>query len=171
MQNITPNNIFLSPNNNSNLQLIKYKKMKKLLFLLSITFLLSCSSDDEPAQDSSQTFLEKLDGSGFVDSSGEEYNYFYNSTGIFMKVAETDEDPNFCISLKVGSQTLQGDSISVEILQNNSTTLMVEIDYDGDDIEVVTYTALANGKISANYDGDSTEIFSPTSITFNSLCN
>jgi hypothetical protein len=50
---------------------------------------------------------------------------------------------------------------------------MIEIDYDDpdDDIEVITYTALANGNISADYDGDSTEIFSSTSITFNSLCN
>ena len=50
---------------------------------------------------------------------------------------------------------------------------MIEIDYDDpdDDIEVITYTALANGNISADYDGDSNEIFSSTSITFNSLCN
>jgi hypothetical protein len=147
--------------------------MKKLLLLLSITFLLSCSSDDEPAQDSTQTFLEKFDGSGFVDSLAEEYVYFYNSTGVFMKSVETDEDPNFCMSIKVGDQTIGGDSLRIEILQNNSTTLMIEIDYDDpdDDIEVITYTALANGNISADYDGDSTEIFSSTSITFNSLCN
>ena len=148
--------------------------MKKLLLLISITFLLSCSSDDEPAQDSSQTFLEKLDGSGFVDSRGEEYNYFYNSTDVIMKFVEIESpDFKFCAQLKIGDQTLDGDSFKVEILQNNSTTLMIEIDYDSpdDDIEVITYTALANGKISANYDGDSTEIFSPTSITFNSLCN
>ena len=147
--------------------------MKKLLLLLSFTFLLSCSSDDEAAQDSSQTFLEKFNGSGFVDSLGEEYNYFYNSTGIFMKFVETDEDPNDCASLKIGDQTLFGESLSIDILQNNSTTLMIEIDYASpdDDIEVITYTALGNGNISADYDGDSTEIFSPTSITFNSLCN
>jgi hypothetical protein len=135
--------------------------------------LLSCSSDDEPAQNSSQTFLEKFDGSGFVDPLGEQYGYFYNSTGVFMKTVETDEDPNFCISIKVGAQTIGGESLSIEILQNNSTTLMIEIDYDSpdDDIEVITYTALANGNISIDYDGDSTEIVSPTSITFNSLCN
>jgi hypothetical protein len=76
------------------------------------------------------------------------------------------------MSIKVGDQTIGGESLSIEILQNNSTTLMIEIDYDSyDDIEVITYTALANGNISADYDGDSTEIFSSTSITFNSLCN
>ena len=150
--------------------------MKKLLLFLSISFLVSCSSDDaEPVQESSQTFLEKFNGSGFVDSQGEDYVYFYNSTGIFMKFAEIDPvEGNFCASLKIGSQALDGDAIIVDILQNNSTTLIVEIDYKNsvDDKQVITYTILANGNISIeDNDGDSNTIGLPTNITYSSLCN
>jgi hypothetical protein len=50
--------------------------MKKLLFLFTALLFISCSSDEN--EESTQTFLEKYDGVGFINND-DEMVYFFNS--------------------------------------------------------------------------------------------
>ena len=116
--------------------------MKKLLFLFTTLLLISCSSDEN--EESTQTFLEKYDGVGFLHAMtqqdldtglygdyaavGDEDGYFFSNTvgNEIMYVLE-DSDVWYCdIDISGGGID---DNATIEIIEN-SATLVVKITED-----------------------------------------
>ena len=102
--------------------------MEKILFLLIGLTVISCSgSDDGDVVNSSepQTFLEKYDGTSWRNNETEivtfiNGTYFYNFVNTDL-VGEV-----YCLKIKEGSQTLEGDEIKFIITKNDPNEFIME---------------------------------------------
>ena len=125
--------------------------MKKFIPVLSILFiLLACSKDDTNQQNAegAQTFLERVDGQGFVftQTYGEDYFYFSNSSA-FLKVIDVENDYTKCSELEEGSILLYGDEGEVRIVTNTYDALLIEIDWRDVGLEQFEFTLNDTGNI------------------------
>ena len=72
-----------------------------------------------------QTFLERYNGLGFADD--EEY-FFFNNDNIFIKyIFLSNENGNECSELKEGTNTVDGETLSLRIVTNSYNRLKIEI--------------------------------------------
>ena len=128
--------------------------MKKLLFLFTTLLLISCSSDEN--EESTQTFLEKYDGVGFLyamtqqdldtvnygGSVGDENGYFFSNTvGNEVIYVEEDDGVWYCdVDIAGGGIDDNG---TVEIIEN-SATLVVKITQDDGYSWTITFSVSDN---------------------------
>ena len=167
--------------------------MKKLLFLFTALLFISCSSedsDDSVVEDNTtntdgnssgdnsgetQTFLEKYDGYGFRgEFDGDtEYFYFYDAD-VFLGFVAQNSYCTVCLSPQEGTNTFDGEDGEMKILTNDSQSLLIEITYEGGDVETLQFVVDSSGNnLTVTFDGDAndTATYVKTSTSFSSLCD
>ena len=152
--------------------------MKKHLLLLFSLIIIACSKDDDSDNIS---FLEKYDGLGFVytDDYYSDYVFFSNSNNFVTFVEDEYGDGNdtYCFSLREGNNTEDGFDYSVSIVTNNSSRLVINIDYVDDGqyyTDIIEYTVSSDGNtLTEMYDDDPSDVdtYRRTTTTLASLCN
>ena len=137
--------------------------MKKLLFLFTTILLISCSSDDsDENEESTQTFLEKYDGVGFLyaitqqdldtgnygGAVGDEDGYFFSNTvGNEVMYVLEDSGVWYCdIDINGGGID---DNATIEIIEN-SATLVVKITED-DGYSISLTFSVSDNILSVNH--------------------
>ena len=125
--------------------------------------------DDSAEQ---QTFLERYNGLGFADD--EEY-FFFNNDNIFIKyIFLSNENGNECSELKEGTNTVDGETLSLRIVTNSYNRLKIEITEDGE-IRNIEFVSTADGNSLQVYDDDDGDnegyyVLNKTTESFESLC-
>ena len=153
--------------------------MKKLLLLTTLFLAFACSKDDGENNEENQTFLEKYDGFGYENDG--DYFYFSDST-IFLRYVDVDVDGEtygtYCEEIREGQQTVDGIFYEISILNNDSSSLLIEVLIDIDEPELYRetqeFTVDSTGNtLTLMYDGDpnDSETYTKTSTTFEFLCN
>jgi hypothetical protein len=122
--------------------------MKKLIYLLSITFLLlqSCSSDSVSSDDTTNTFLKKYDGTTWMWEDGYgyiQYFKFNNTTKNPFTLYQSDySEPNACLTVINVSSLNQ-----FNVTENSSNKVVVQI---GNSADYSFYTfELKNGVMTS----------------------
>ena len=154
--------------------------MKKYLLILFSLALIACSKDDDSDNIS---FLEKYDGLGFVstdDYYDDDYSYyvfFSNSNNFITFVDDEDGYDTYCYSLREGTMSDFDDDIDVSIVTNNSSRLVINIDYVDDGqyyTDIIEYSVSSDGNtLTEMYDDDPSDVdtYRRTTTTLSSLCN
>ena len=150
--------------------------MKKYLLLLFSLVLIACSKDDDSDNIS---FLEKYDGLGFVytDDYYSDYVFFSNSNNFITFVEEGDDFDTYCFSIREGNNTDDGFDYGVSIEVNNSSRLVLNIDYVEEGqyyTDIIEYSVSSDGNtLTEMYDDDPSDVdtFRRTTTTLASLCN
>ena len=153
--------------------------MKKLLLLSTLFLALSCTGETEESQEEA-LFLEINDGKGFVYSTeySDNHIFFYDSD-IFLKevLVSYPELNSYCTTMKEGANS--GDAYSspdfnAEIMGHEKNGLDVQTSYTDVDENTTVYTQTAyiqDGNNIVVLVGGILKTYSPTSITYASLCN
>ena len=151
--------------------------MKKHLLLLFSLIIIACSKDDDSDNIS---FLEKYDGFGYVstdDIDDSYYVFFSNSNNFITFVEDGDGFDTYCYSFREGNNTEDGFDYSVSIEVNNSSRLVVNIDYVDDGqyyTDILEYSVSSDGNtLTEMYDDDPSDVdtYRRTTTTLAPLCN
>ena len=150
--------------------------MKEYLLLLFSLALIACSKDDDS---DNITFLEKYDGFGYVYTEYDDsyYVFFSNSDNFINFVEEGDGFDTYCYSIREGIMTEDGSDIGISIAVNNSSRLVVNIDYVEEGqyyTDILEYSVSSDGNtLTEMYDDDPNDVatYRRTTTTLSSLCN
>jgi len=163
--------------------IITYKNVLKFSSIFILMFFYSCTSDDIVSDNPSSNdkdFLEKYDGYGFISDDDGVEGWYFNNSDQFLKYFFQDSDGSKdCLSLKEGTNNIDGETYTLTIVTNNQLSLLLEIIYndnDGNDdySESLEFTVDSNGNtltIKYDNDPDSFETYTKTSLGYSSFCN
>ena len=148
--------------------------MKKLLLFTTLLLAFACAKDDGENNEENQTFLEKYDGMGFKDDSGE-YWYFFDDTYFMAFVDEYDGIVEECTLIREGQNSHDGVSYNVTIVTNNSNSLVYRLvnEEDGETYtETGTFTVNnSDNTLTLTYSEDDYFTYSKVDESYPSLCN
>lgn len=149
--------------------------MKKLLLLTTLFLAFACSKDNgDDNSNENQTFLQRYNNVGFLDEEdGDEYYYFYDDD-IFLKNVFADDDSNDCWEFREGSNNIDGDMFTVEIVKNEYNVLGIAITFEGDETDNYEFIPTENPNSLRLVYGENEEdsyIITKTTTSFSSLCN
>tara|TARA_Y100000389_G_C17179794_1_gene373390 strand:- start:18 stop:509 length:492 start_codon:yes stop_codon:yes gene_type:complete len=154
------------------------------LVVLLFVFLYSCSSSDDDSNINDNTnidnsnFLEKFDGYGYFndnDINNKEFWFFKNiPNGNYLSYVSTSENiTEDCI--KISPNFNNEDIVSVELVTNNTLSLLIQINFIGGVQNTVEFNVDDSGNtltVTENDgEGNNVSIYSKTSTTISSLCN
>ena len=150
--------------------------MKKHLLLLFSLIIIACSKDDDSDNIS---FLEKYDGFGYVstDDYDDSYYVFFSNSNNFLNFVEQWDDNTDCYTFREGTTSDWDIDIDVSIVTNNSSRLVINIDYVDDGqyyTDIIEYTVSSDGNtLTEMYDDDPSDVdtYRRTTTTLASLCN
>jgi hypothetical protein len=136
--------------------------MKKLLLLLSLIVLFSCSSNDD--NQDGQTFLERHNGIVWETSPESNVTYvqrfmFTNNPTAILSYFE-DGGSGDCTTIPIGTNC----SDCYIIIENNNNTLSI-----GSDVEVISTFTVSGDGLTLSYDSYDDGICNKTNLT--EICN
>ena len=113
--------------------------MKKLLLLLSITFLLSCSSDDDQAVTKEGNFLDVYNGVVWLEQNNDsnyDWWHIFSPEGIIIGESSFSK-----CSSDYASWNVVVDEFKAEVILNSENTLQIKIYEIDDTLDWVSHTA------------------------------
>ena len=153
--------------------------MKKLLLLSMLFLALSCTVETEESQEEA-LFLEINDGKGYVYSTEySDHHIFFYDSDIFLKEVwlSYPELNSYCATMKEGANS--GDDwgsadFNAEIMTHQKNALDVQTSYTDVEENITRYNQtgyIQDGNNIKVFFGSIIKTYSPTSITYASLCN
>ena len=124
--------------------------MKKILFLFSTLFLISCSSDDD---DSNQNFLEKYNGVYWASNDNDDFWLQFNLAN-FVQCDNDDNESCYCDLVSWGGSFENVATVSIK--QNEVEKLIINFSAQIEDI-----TLSYDLNIKAINDGNGIEVLYP----------
>tara|TARA_B110000971_G_scaffold189845_1_gene200505 strand:+ start:236 stop:739 length:504 start_codon:yes stop_codon:yes gene_type:complete len=109
--------------------------MKKLLLLLLLVPMVSCSIDDEPSETTSSIFLEKYNNTIWEERTEFYYKNVddikFSNSEYFISFFDINSQASYCSGWKKGENTFDGVKSEIEIIRDNEFSLWFRYDHYG----------------------------------------
>ena len=107
--------------------------MKKLLFLLLLVPVVSCSGDDEPTETTSGIFLEKYNNTIWEENTEFYYKNVadikFSNSEYFISFFDIFSQSSYCWGWKEGENTYSGVKLEIEIIRDDEYSLQFRVDH------------------------------------------
>ena len=118
--------------------------MKKLLFLLLLVPVVSCSGDDEPTETTSGIFLEKYNNTIWEENTEFYYKNVadikFSNSEYFISFFDIYSQSSYCWGWKEGENIYSGVKLEIEIIRDDEYSLQFRVDHYNEISEEIEYS-------------------------------